>query len=55
MVSECKRVKDIIPSLEKAFFKAQRLRGGFVELPIDLLYPYDIVKTWSLDAIKGKV
>ncbi|MEZ4629945.1 MAG: thiamine pyrophosphate-binding protein [Deinococcales bacterium] len=51
-----KRVKDIIPSLEKAFFKAQEGVPGpvFVELPIDLLYPYDIVKTWSLDAIKGK-
>ncbi|MGK5094606.1 thiamine pyrophosphate-binding protein [Deltaproteobacteria bacterium TL4] len=48
-----KYVRDIVPALEEAFRKAQEGVPGpvFVELPIDLLYPQEIVKEWY--GIKG--
>lgn len=43
-----RRVKDIVPTLEKAFAVAQSGTPGpvFVECPIDVLYPEDLVREW---------
>ncbi|MFN8489607.1 MAG: thiamine pyrophosphate-binding protein [Caldilineaceae bacterium] len=45
-------VRDIAPALETAFRMAQTRTPGpvFVELPIDLLYPFEVVKQWTLGA-----
>lgn len=45
-----KRVKDIIPSFEKAFEISQSGVPGpvFLELPIDVLYPEELVRTWYI-------
>jgi acetolactate synthase-like protein len=42
-----RRVKDIVPALEKAFYQAQSGVPGpvFVELPIDVLYGEDVVRS----------
>ncbi|XP_065644336.1 2-hydroxyacyl-CoA lyase 2 isoform X2 [Hydra vulgaris] len=44
-----KRVCDIIPTLKKALQEAQSGTPGpvFVELPIDVLYPYDLIQKES--------
>ena len=46
------QVRDIVPALETAFRLAQTGTPGpvFVELPIDLLYPFDVIKQWTLGA-----
>ena len=51
----CKTVREIVPKLEKAFQIAQNGVPGpvFVEIPVDLLYGEEVVKSWSLDSIKG--
>ena len=43
-----KRVKEIIPALEAAFYKASSDVPGpvFVELPVDLLYDETLVRAW---------
>lgn len=43
-----RRVKDIAPSLQEAFFQARSGTPGpvFVELPIDLLYDAALVRQW---------
>ncbi len=43
-----KQVSEIIPTIEKAFWKAKEGVPGpvFVECPIDILYDKDIVKEW---------
>ena len=55
-VATCKRVRDIVPTLEKAFKIANEGVPGpvFVELPVDLLYQQEVVSSWTVDAIKGK-
>ncbi|MGQ9829772.1 MAG: thiamine pyrophosphate-binding protein [Roseiflexus sp.] len=42
------RVRDVIPTLEEAFFRARNGVPGpvFVELPIDLLYDQHVVRQW---------
>jgi thiamine pyrophosphate-dependent acetolactate synthase large subunit-like protein len=42
----CKRVRDLVPTLEKAFAVAQEGVPGpvFVECPVDLLYPEENVR-----------
>lgn len=49
------RVRSIVPALETAFQMAQTGVPGpvFVEIPIDLLYPFDVIKTWTL-GVSGK-
>lgn len=49
------RVRDIVPTLEKAFTQAQHGVPGpvFVEIPIDLLYPESVVREWTLDSARG--
>ncbi|CAB3378305.1 Hypothetical predicted protein [Cloeon dipterum] len=41
-----KTVRDIVPTLKKALYEAQSGTPGpvFVEFPLDVLYPYDLVK-----------
>jgi acetolactate synthase-like protein len=43
-----KRVRDIVPTLKRAFCAAQSDVPGpvFVELPVDLLYPSTVVRDW---------
>jgi acetolactate synthase-like protein len=43
-----RRVRDLIPTLEEAFFRARDGVPGpvFVELPIDLLYDEQVVRQW---------
>ena len=43
-----KQVKDIVPTVEKAFWMAQEGVPGpvFVECPIDVLYESDLVRSW---------
>jgi len=63
--AEVKRVKNLVPELEKAFRIAQEGVPGpvFVECPIDLLFPEAIVKKWhgakssetSAQGLTGKV
>lgn len=50
-----KRVRHIGPTLEKAFQVAQEGVPGpvFVELPVDLLYPEEIVREWYLAEAGG--
>lgn len=45
-------VRGIVPALETAFRVAQTGTPGpvFVEIPIDLLYPFAVVKQWTLGA-----
>ncbi|HFC11493.1 MAG TPA: thiamine pyrophosphate-binding protein, partial [Anaerolineae bacterium] len=52
----CKTVREIVPTLEKAFRKAMTGVPGpvFVELPVDLLYPERVVREWTLEMAKGK-
>lgn len=53
--SSCKTVRDIIPTLEKAFAIAKSLSGPvFVELPIDILYPEETTRNEIMGMIKGK-
>ena len=51
-----RRVRDIVPALEQAFrVSADAVPGPvFVELPIDLLYPEDVVRTWYGGARSGR-
>ena len=51
-VKQVRRVRDIIPALEDAFYTAQSGTPGpvFVELPIDILYPEALIRTWHEDA-----
>jgi len=43
-----KRVRDIVPTLKRAFAAAQSDVPGpvFIELPVDLLYPQNVVRDW---------
>lgn len=52
----CKTVRDIIPTVEKAFRQAQDGVPGpvFVEIPVDLLYQESVVRDWSLEMARGK-
>jgi len=47
-----KKVRDIVPLLEEAFQVCQHGVPGpvFLEIPIDLLYPEPVVKSWTLDS-----
>ena len=56
------KVGDLVPMLEKAFAKASEGVPGpvFLEIPVDVLYPEEIVKEWYLkesgvDKMKGAV
>ena len=53
--ASCKRVGELVPALQTAFKKCQEGVPGpvFVECPIDLLYPEDLVRSWSAE-IAGK-
>ena len=53
--AEVKAVREIVPALEQAFREAQDGVPGpvFVEIPVDLLYGKDIVRSWTLDSVKG--
>ncbi len=58
----CNKVGDLVPMLEKAFAKASEGVPGpvFLEIPVDVLYPEEIVKEWYLkesgvDKMKGAV
>lgn len=50
-----KKVRQIVPKLEKAFAVAQEGIPGpvFLELPVDLLYPKSIMRQWHLDSAKN--
>ncbi|MBV7330275.1 thiamine pyrophosphate-binding protein [Chloroflexi bacterium TSY] len=52
----CKRVRDIEPTLMRAFQIAQQGVPGpvFIELPIDLLYPEQVVRDWTLQLTRGR-
>ncbi len=43
-----RRVNELVPTLEQAFFEAQKEVPGpvFVEIPVDLLYDESLVKGW---------
>ncbi|MCB8981059.1 MAG: thiamine pyrophosphate-binding protein [Ardenticatenaceae bacterium] len=45
-----KKVRDIVPLLEEAFQVCQEGVPGpvFLEVPIDLLYPEDVVRSWTM-------
>ena len=45
-----KKVRDIVPLLEEAFQTCQQGVPGpvFLEIPIDLLYPEDVVRSWTM-------
>ena len=47
--ASAKRVRDIVPLLEKAFQQAQEGVPGpvFLELPVDLLYQQSVVAAWT--------
>jgi acetolactate synthase-like protein len=47
-----KKVRDIVPLLEEAFQVCQQGVPGpvFLEIPIDLLYPEALVRSWTLDS-----
>jgi acetolactate synthase-1/2/3 large subunit len=49
------RVRDVVPALERAFVEARTGMPGpvFVELPVDLLYDEELVRSWYLAAGKG--
>ena len=51
-----KRVREIVPTLEEAFRRAQEGVPGpvFVELPVDLLYQESVVRDWTLASSGGK-
>jgi acetolactate synthase-1/2/3 large subunit len=53
--ASCKKVRDIVPTLERAFQEAQNGVPGpvFVEIPIDLLYQREVVTSWTIDSVKG--
>lgn len=56
-----KKVKELVPLLEKAFEEAQSGVPGpvFLEIPVDLLYQQSVVQSWTADAagkgIAGKL
>jgi thiamine pyrophosphate-dependent acetolactate synthase large subunit-like protein len=54
--SSLKKVKDIIPTLNEAFYQALSGVSGpvMIECPIDLLYPETIVKDWYSGKGQGK-
>lgn len=47
-----KKVRDIVPLLEEAFQVCQQDVPGpvFLEIPIDLLYPEALVRSWTMDS-----
>ncbi len=47
-----KKVRDVVPLLEEAFQVCQQDVPGpvFLELPIDLLYPEAVVRSWTMDS-----
>ncbi|UCH11815.1 MAG: thiamine pyrophosphate-binding protein [Fidelibacterota bacterium] len=49
-LASAKSVKQIVPLLETAFRKSQEGVPGpvFVELPVDLLYPEEVVRKWYI-------
>ncbi|MCO5248255.1 MAG: thiamine pyrophosphate-binding protein [Chitinophagales bacterium] len=49
------KVKDLVPTMEKAFYMAQEGVPGpvFVECPIDVLYPEEIVREWYVEKGAG--
>ncbi|MEM7797563.1 MAG: thiamine pyrophosphate-binding protein [Chloroflexota bacterium] len=51
-MNQIRRVKDIVPALHEAFYRAQSGVPGpvFVELPIDVLYPESLIREWYTDA-----
>ncbi len=48
-MKQIRRVRDIVPAMEEAFFQAQSGVPGpvFVELPIDTLYPEELIREQS--------
>src|SRR3954470_16917001 len=50
------RVRDLAPVVERAFAEARSGVPGpvFVEVPVDLLYDEELVRSWYLGASKGK-
>ncbi|MFK7801610.1 MAG: thiamine pyrophosphate-binding protein [Anaerolineae bacterium] len=50
-MKQVRRVREIVPALEEAFFQAQSDIPGpvFVELPIDTLYPEDLIRQQAVD------
>lgn len=53
--STVERVRDVVPALERAFLESRTGVPGpvFVELPVDLLYDEELVRSWYLAAGKG--
>jgi acetolactate synthase-1/2/3 large subunit len=53
--SSVARVRDVVPVLERAFLEARTGVPGpvFVELPVDLLYGEELVRSWYTAAGKG--
>lgn len=47
-----KKVRDIVPLLEEAFQVCQQGVPGpvFLEIPIDLLYPEELVRSWTMES-----
>ncbi len=50
------RVAELAPTVRKALAVARAGVPGpvFVEVPVDLLYPPDVVRRWYLDQVKGR-
>jgi thiamine pyrophosphate-dependent acetolactate synthase large subunit-like protein len=53
--SSVSRVRDVVPVLERAFVESRTGVPGpvFVELPVDLLYDQELVRSWYTAAGKG--
>lgn len=53
--ASAKALRQVAPLVKKAFFKSMQGIPGpvFLELPVDLLYPQEIVQQWYLGGSKG--
>jgi acetolactate synthase-like protein len=54
--ASCKTVRQIVPTIEKALYVAQKGVPGpvFVEIPVDLLYQESVIRKWSMEMAPGK-
>ncbi|RMG94145.1 MAG: thiamine pyrophosphate-binding protein [Deltaproteobacteria bacterium] len=50
------RVAELVPTVRRAMAEAKRGTPGpvFLEVPVDLLYPPDVVRSWYLEQVKGR-